>query len=192
MLLVSDVVARDNGTYMNLRCCLGAITGVCGESNSASFHYREPERVCVGMNIDENPQGTEARQPGPKQKRILVVDDDEKMRNLLARVLPSYGYTVDLAEDGETGWRKTQTRTYDCILMDLAMPGISGQQLYQLIKDSDASLARRIVFITGNAARPEVRHFVESTGNPVLRKPFDLEELRRIVLECGESTHEQG
>ena len=63
--------------------------------------------------------------------------------------------------------------------MDLRMPDISGLQLYQLIAATDPSLARKVIFITGDTVRRETREFLEATGNPVFSKPIYIGELRR-------------
>lgn len=63
------------------------------------------------------------------------------------------------------------------------MPGMSGQEFYQLVGEVDPALCPKIIFITGDRARPEVRDFVAGTGNPVLAKPFNIQELRRQVKD---------
>ena len=119
------------------------------------------------------------------------MDDEQAIRDLVSRVLSADGHLVDRAEDGETAWRKLQCRSYDHILLDLVMPQMSGQELYELVKESDRRLAGRIIFITANVTRPEVRDFLEATGSPVLAKPFGLAELRRVILESQEPTHDE-
>ncbi|MCI0780625.1 MAG: response regulator, partial [Chloroflexi bacterium] len=73
---------------------------------------------------------------------------------------------------------------YDCILLDLKMPGMSGQELYQLIQGISEPLASKVVFITGDTVSPETSSFLDSAGNPVLTKPFSIRELEEEVLRA--------
>ena len=68
--------------------------------------------------MDTGPHGTRAR--------ILLVDDTELNRDLLGAILAGAGFAVDVAGDGETAWELTWSKTYDLVLMDLEMPGMSG------------------------------------------------------------------
>ena len=119
-------------------------------------------------------------------KRCLVVDDEAVIRDLLRRSLETQRYLVDLAEDGEQAWLMIQSTSYDCILLDLKMPGKSGWELYRLIEATDKQVAGKVIFITGNAAAPDTSVFISDSGNPVLRKPFHLNELHRQVLKSME------
>ena len=86
-----------------------------------------------------------------------------------------------MALSGQDAWDLVQRAQYDCIIADLKMPGMTGQQLYELIRDTDPALAHKIIFITGDTARLGLREFLESSGNPLLGKPFRLADLRRQV-----------
>ena len=119
-------------------------------------------------------------------KRLLVVDDEAIIRDLLRKSLESQRYIVDLAEDGEEAWLKIQSTTYDCILLDLKMPGKSGGDLYQLIEASDKQVAKKVIFITGNSASLDSEDFISDSGTPVLHKPFHLDELHRQILKLLE------
>ncbi len=114
-------------------------------------------------------------------RHLLVVDDEPHVRILLSQYLQQARFTVDLAENGNEAWRKVQSQTYDCIIMDLKMPGMRGQQLYWDIQSFDEDLAKRIIFITGDTASRDTGGFIASMDNPSLSKPFGLEELRREI-----------
>ena len=123
---------------------------------------------------------------GKTTKHLLVVDDEPHIRDLLRRYLELERYTVDLADDGQQAWRKLANMQYDCILLDLKMPGMSGPELYQLIQEIIEPLASKVVFITGDTVNPDTRDFISKTGNPVITKPFRLEELLRAVHNLWE------
>ncbi len=124
--------------------------------------------------------------PSVPTQRFLVVDDEPVVRDLLFQVLSADGHTVDLASGGQEAWDMIREERYSCIVADLRMPGVSGQDLYRRIREADSRLAEKVIFITGDMARPDVRAFLESTGNPVMGKPFDLSELRWHVSKLSE------
>ena len=117
------------------------------------------------------------------EKTILVVDDEPHIRDLLDRSLTRERYTVDLAEDGEEAWRKVKDRSYDCVITDLKMPGMGGQQFYRLIKGLDRGLAQKVIFITGDTISSDSRQFISEVDNPVLTKPFLMSELRQQISQ---------
>src|SRR5439155_26296026 len=71
--------------------------------------------------------------------------------------------------------------TYDLVLSDTKRPGVDGVALYREIERRFPALRERVVFLTGDVLDPEKRAFIERTGLPFLTKPFDVEEVRRVV-----------
>ena len=96
-------------------------------------------------------------------------------------MLSADGHSIDLASSAQEAWEMIQNQLYDVLLLDLKMPGSSGQDLFGLIKQSHPELARSVVFVTGDTVRPEVRDFLAKTGNPVLTKPFNKNELQSRI-----------
>ncbi len=87
-----------------------------------------------------------------------MVDDEPYIRDLLRKYFELEPYTVDLAHDGREAWRKLRDINYDCILLDLKMPGMSGQELYRRIQEIDEPLATRVVFITGDTVSLDTQY----------------------------------
>ena len=81
-----------------------------------------------------------------------------------------------------------QAISHDGIVLDLNMPGMSGTEVYRLIQASDKELAKKVIFITGGALTLETQVLISVTGNPVLLKPFDMEELHQHVLGLLEAS----
>ena len=138
-------------------------------------------------------QGPPARQNGVAEgprKRVLVVDDEPLIRDVLRKSLETHRYTVDLAEDGTEAWTKIRSAFYDCILLDLRMSGTSGGELYRLIAACDQELAKRVIFITGNPINQVGDSFITESGIPILRKPFCLEELHRQITSSLQATRQ--
>ena len=118
----------------------------------------------------------------PPRKHILVVDDEPGIRLLLSQVLSRAGYLVDVADDGYDAWGSISKTWYDAFILDLKMPGSDGRELYQLMKKTDERMARRVIFITGDTVTQHTKVFLEETGNLLVEKPFDINELQRRLL----------
>ena len=74
-----------------------------------------------------------------------------------------------------------QGKSYDCILVDLRMPVMNGQELYRLIEESPTNSTNRVIFITGDTGNSTMHEFMSSTGNQVLNKPFQMADLRTHI-----------
>lgn len=114
-------------------------------------------------------------------KHLLVVDDEPHIRDLLRKYLEMERYMVDLAADVQEAWRKLANMDYNCVILDLKMPGMSGPELYQRMQSISENLASKVVFISGDTVSPDTREFISQTGNPLLTKPFNLEEMLQAV-----------
>jgi two-component system NtrC family sensor kinase len=114
---------------------------------------------------------------------ILVVDDEQRILDLLTDMLGLMGYRVSTAKNADQAMDKLDDDDYHLIFCDMKMPGFSGEGLYNLIKSKDPELAERVVFITGDTVNPETQNFLQNTGNPYISKPFGLEEIRQTMLK---------
>ena len=70
---------------------------------------------------------------------------------------------------------------YDCILLDMKMPGSNGNEVFEQAIEHTPRLAGRIIFMTGDTANPQTDSFLSSIGNLVIRKPFTLHDVRECV-----------
>src|SRR3990170_1880960 len=125
---------------------------------------------------------TGAPSPAPHARaRILVVDDDPMMTQLVTDMLSLDGYRVETVPNGVAALEKVQVRPYDLILTDLHMPELDGAALYRELTRRQAHPPRRIIFLTGTAGESEAHRLVQETGLPVLRKPFNVVDLLDLV-----------
>ena len=79
------------------------------------------------------------------EKKILVIDDDEAVRKAFELALEDTDYTVDTAEDGESGLEKFRTGTYDLVYLDLRMPGMNGVETLREIRKMNADVPVYVV-----------------------------------------------
>jgi PAS domain S-box-containing protein len=121
--------------------------------------------------------------PAAALRRILVVDDEPGILEVLQEVLSSLGYRVDTAINGNQALERIETARYDIIFSDLCMPEMGGETLYTAIQSQDAGLADRIIFVTGDTVSANSRSFLEATGNRWLSKPFNIAEVERLVAQ---------
>jgi len=173
------------GTGLGLSLCAGIVEGHGGRirlrsqpGEGAAFQIelpidprREPRPIAVGPASLVLIRG----------KRVLVVDDEPEVAELLEETLCLDGHHVEIAADGQGALDKLRDGAYDLILSDLKMPGLSGPDFYRELRRLHPELDQRVVFVTGDALSGEVAEFLDETGVPTLHKPFSLEDLRRIV-----------
>ncbi|SRR5713101_1540356 len=116
-----------------------------------------------------------------RRHRILVVDDEPLVTQLIAEALALEGHEVDTAKNGREALEKVSACAYDAILSDLRMPELDGVGLYRELDQRNPGLLRRIAFVSGTTQPVEYASFLEETGVPVLRKPFAIDDLQRLV-----------
>jgi CheY-like chemotaxis protein/two-component sensor histidine kinase len=117
------------------------------------------------------------------QLRLLFVDDEPNLLRSYSRAFAKT-HAVTLAKDGEEALAFIRQRTdWDLIVCDLSMPGMSGMQLYHVIREQFPGLIDRIVFATGGVTQRDIEEFLASITNRVLEKPFDMSVLREMLAE---------
>jgi len=109
-----------------------------------------------------------------KSAKILIIDDEEDLRENLKYVFKMKGYTVELAEDGVQGLKKLETYTPDLIVLDLNMPNMGGIEFYQRICDKD--VPRYPVFVLTARANME-KFFKDFNVDGFMAKPFEIPDL---------------
>lgn len=120
--------------------------------------------------------------------KILVVDDDGFVRDLLGAILAEHGHTVELAESGESGFARLQSeKDFDLIISDMNMPGMGGLELLQEVRRLDPHLP--FIILTGNH---EVRLAIDAMrngANDYLLKDEDIEDTVVISVDKVMETH---
>lgn len=124
---------------------------------------------------------------------VLIVDDDESIRDSLRLVLEDAGYTTRDAEDGKAALaRLREDGPCMVVLLDLIMPGMDGEELLSVIT-GDSGLSARHAFILMTAAHqrltPEFTSILTRVSTPILEKPFDLDSLLSLVAQAARRLH---
>jgi DNA-binding response OmpR family regulator len=111
--------------------------------------------------------------------KLLVVEDDRMLSALIRRALVEDGFAVDVASDGEQGEALAFVNEYDGIVLDLGLPGKSGLQLLQQMRQEGRSTPTLI--LTGKRAKQDIVRGLDTGADDYLIKPFDLDELKARV-----------
>jgi len=106
-------------------------------------------------------------------KNILVVDDDDLTLKLLQKVLSSFETNIEVAQSGREAFAKLAAQSFDLVISDIHMPGMTGPELFQHIQDNALIPAQRIIFLTGDKS-PAMKEFLESSGCSYLYKPIQF------------------
>lgn len=115
------------------------------------------------------------------KKRILIVDDDPDLLDLLQLDLAHHGYGILTASNGKDALRIATSEKIDLILLDVMMPNLDGYHVAQEITDNLGSKAPYIIIITGRDTAREKGMVLLSGAHEALQKPFLMEKLRERV-----------
>jgi len=126
--------------------------------------------------FDRNPkQGADMGE----EIKVLVVDDEERFRNTLGKLLTSHGMTVTIAESGAAALDILRREPHDIVLLDVKMPGLSGQQTLPEIKKIDPDI--EVIILTGHASVDIAAEMMTHGGSDYLLKPYPMDELLGII-----------
>jgi excisionase family DNA binding protein len=120
-----------------------------------------------GLMLPEDRAGS-----GNERPRILVVDDEQAVRDLLSKTLTMADYDVDAADDGPSAIEKMRAVTYDLLITDLKMPGMDGLSVIREARKLSADL--RVIIITGYSTEASAIEAINLGVSGYLTKPFRL------------------
>ena len=109
-----------------------------------------------------------------KQERILVVDDEESLRNLLQRILEESGYSIITASDGHEALEKFSQCEVDLVLLDIKMPGLDG---FSVLEEIRGTSNIPVIMLTAEREMTTARDTLLLGADDYIRKPFNQREL---------------
>lgn len=122
--------------------------------------------------------------------RILLIDDDAKLRRTCANLLRSEGYEIFEAPDGKSGVLTAQKERPDLVICDVNMPGMNGHAVITALRGEDAFLRIPFIFLTGENQMSDLREGMNLGADDYLVKPVDPDQLLtsiRVRLKRAES-----
>ena len=178
------------GTGLGLSLCYGIIkehggniTPTSRPGEGATFTIELPCLQITGETTEAT-DGGQSLVHDPLEgigRRILVIDDEEDILQMLKERLSQSGYGVDTASDGEEALYQLQQQSYDVTLCDWRMPGLNGRQIYGRLHDISPDSCRRFVFISGDVINEQMREFLETEKRPCLAKPLIFEDVHSAI-----------
>jgi two-component system NtrC family sensor kinase len=167
-----------SGTGLGLSISLGIVRehdGKIWAENSSSGGARFViELPLVTPESANHASHTPSVTPVGDRLRILVVDDEASVRVALQRYFAARGHEVETTASGRDGLARLREGTFDAVVVDMRMPDLSGEQLYEELQANDQGHAERVVFTTGQLVDEQVRNFLAGTGRPYIPKPFEF------------------
>jgi len=113
------------------------------------------------------------------KSQVLVVDDDQSICDIVSRMLEHLGHDPVAVNSGQSAVDECQRRDYDLVLLDVSMPNMSGEQVYQTLRNNVDDLP--VVFMTGYRTEELASSFGADQAVGFLSKPFPLAELRTTM-----------
>ncbi len=168
-----------SGTGLGLSISLGIVR----EHEGRIWAENPPQtgaRFVVEIPITEpRPSGdhaapTHVQTFGSDRLRVLVVDDEASVRVSLQRYLAGKGHDVETTASGEDALVRLKASKYDAVIVDMRMPDLSGEQLFERLRSNDPAHAERVIFTTGDLVNEQMRRFLDGTGRPCVPKPFEF------------------
>jgi len=180
--------SEGSGTGLGLALVYGIVTahgGLIeyqpGDGGGAGFLVTLPAGKATQQAM---PRGANVDDAAPALcGRILVVDDEPALAGMICEALSDDGHSALHVSDGRQALQliNDEHEQFDLIISDIKMPGMGAEVLLKELRKASPELTARFLLTTGDTVGSATASFVESNNLPLLRKPFDLEHLRRTV-----------
>ncbi|MCK4633884.1 response regulator [Candidatus Bathyarchaeota archaeon] len=113
--------------------------------------------------------------------RILIVDDEESIRKVLATILEEEGYVAETAKNGKEAIEKSETKFYNLALIDIRLPDMEGTELLSAIKETTPKMVK--IIMTGYPSLQNAVEAVNKGANAYILKPFKVEGVLKMIKE---------
>jgi len=120
----------------------------------------------------------------PNRKKILIIEDEASVREILKEFLSDFGFEIHEAENGSVGYFKYKKVEYDLLIIDITMPKISGADLVRNIRTVDKNI--KILMLTSCAEKDVIKDLVILGIQGWILKPFEEEAFKEKVLKILE------
>jgi excisionase family DNA binding protein len=129
----------------------------------------------IDVWLEQNRTGVPANMKAPERPRILIVDDEQGVRDLLTRALSGGDYDVDVAPDGKTATEQLRTIEYDLLITDLKMPGMDGLAVIREARRLFPELP--VIIMTGYSTEASAIEAINLGVSGYITKPFRLPKI---------------
>ncbi len=119
-------------------------------------------------------------------KKILVIEDEAAIRRFYDRLFRRYELETVFAPTGSVAMEIIESgQSFDAILLDIRLPGLSGRELWKLLEIKRPELCSRVIMVTGDILTEATRQLLEESHRPYLEKPFSTEVLLSLIAEIA-------
>lgn len=115
-----------------------------------------------------------------EQKLVLIIEDNHDIAEMVAEYMERRGYQLDFAADGVTGLHLAVTNSYDCIVLDLMLPGLDGLELCRKLRQ-DGKRSTPVIMLTARDTLDDKVDGLDAGADDYLVKPFEIRELEARV-----------
>jgi CheY-like chemotaxis protein len=177
------------GTGMGLAISYAIVTQQGGTLQISS----EPGRgatIRIALPVDQKPALPAPAPDAPsaaeqRPGRVLVIDDEPAIVDLVTRLLKRNGYVVAGVQQARLAFDELQRQLYDTVLCDIRMPDMDGIAFHQQLESLNLEHGPRLVIMTGDTSNARTEDFLRQYDLPVLRKPFTRQELLAVIAGDG-------
>ncbi|MFL6672222.1 MAG: response regulator [Massilia sp.] len=148
-----------------------------GAGNGSTFAIRLPRTEPVSASSAHSPAAA-----GPKPN-VLIIEDNDDGREMMATMLATYGYQVEQAADGIDGVQSAAARLPDVALVDIGLPGIDGYEVARRLRQNPHTRNIRLIALTGYGLAEDQRRVLEAGFDLHLVKPVDIRQLLEALGE---------
>lgn len=173
---------RSHNAGLGLACVYGIVKSHNGFIDVESEAGKGTTFILYFPVCNEHPQ--QLMEPNVLNKRILLVDDEQIIREAIGETLSWLGFSVTIAESGEEAIEKLQgsSQSYDLVILDMIMPGMSGKECFRRMKELRSNI--KVLISTGFSEDMNQEELLEMGVSGILVKPFESVQLTRAIYDA--------
>jgi DNA-binding response OmpR family regulator len=123
--------------------------------------------------------------------KVLLIDDNKDINDMVCLCLETQDITVKVVDEGREGLRSIKENHFDVILLDLAMPGFSGFDIFKALKDEGLLASKNIVIFTASSVTDnEIQEMLLTGAKGILKKPISIDDLIETVERFRQDGHQ--